>query len=468
MLREKLHVFKKLTFAADLSLVALAFQLSVMIEGAWYDLSSGIFAMDQLLLPAVLIWGLIYWYQPQCYVFRLRKFQEIIKSALKASLIASGLFMAFVLVTGSLSDSRYQIILFSALSAALIISLRFVIVTLLHYYRKRGYNYQTVLIAGTGNMAREFADRILNKLHFGLKIIGFLDLEKRRELWRYRDIPCVGQLDDLPGILQNNQVDFVVFAVGLEHLGRIQSSLSICEEMGIRVSVLADFFRMRFARRRIESFFGAPMIWYDPAPALGLGMVMKNIADRVLAFTGIALAAPLMAVAAFFVKISSPGPVIFKQPRCGLNGRIFTLYKFRTMVRDAERIKKDLMRFNEVDGAAFKMKNDPRITPIGKFLRKASIDELPQLFNILKGDMSFVGPRPPLAAEVSNYDRWQRRKLSMRPGLTCLWQISGRSDVSFEEWMRLDLQYIDNWSLWKDAKILARTVPAVLRGTGAR
>jgi lipopolysaccharide/colanic/teichoic acid biosynthesis glycosyltransferase len=151
-----------------------------------------------------------------------------------------------------------------------------------------------------------------------------------------------------------------------------------------------------------------------------------------------------------------------------LNGRKFKLYKFRTMVNNADELKRDLIKFNDVDGAAFKMKRDPRITPVGDFLRRTSIDELPQLFNVLRGDMSLVGPRPPLAEEVARFDLWQRRKLSMKPGLTCLWQINGRSDVSFSQWMKLDLEYIDNWSLWEDAKILARTVPAVFKGTGAR
>ena len=468
MLRENLRIFKKLMFAADLSLVALGFQLSVIVENAIFGLRDGIFAMDELLLPAVLIWGLVFWYEPECYVFRLKRIRDVVKSSLKASLTASGLFLAFIFFSGYLAENRLQIMLFSVLSAMLTLLFRLLIVFLLHYCRKRGFNYQTVLIIGTGKLGREFADKILTNLHFGLKIIGFLDWGNRRELWRYRDIPRIGHVNDLPRILQNSQVDFVVFAVGHKYLGAIEGSLKICEEMGVRVSLLADFFRTRIARRKIESFFGAPMICYDPAPGLNFEMVMKNITDRILAVVGIIIAAPIMMAATVAIKLTSPGPVVFKQPRCGLNGRIFTLYKFRTMVQNAEEQKKDLMRFNEVRGAAFKMKNDPRITTVGKFLRKTSIDELPQLFNILKGEMSLVGPRPPLANEVSRYDRWQRRKLSMKPGLTCLWQISGRSDVSFEEWMKLDLQYIDNWSFWKDAEILARTVPAIIKGTGAR
>jgi exopolysaccharide biosynthesis polyprenyl glycosylphosphotransferase len=468
MLREHLRTFKKLLFAADLSLVALGFRLAAIIGSARHGHETSIFASDDQLLPALLIWGLVFWYQPRCYSFRLRKTSEVLLSSLKASLISSGIFLAFIYVLGSLGHSRAEVVLFAVLSIFLIMSFRLTIVSLLHFYRTRGYNYQTVLIVGTGKVARDFADKVLNYVRHGLKILGFLDWERRPGLWRYRDIPCIGYLQDLPEILKRNQVDFVVFAVGKKHLETIEQSLQICEEMGVRVSVLADFFIMRLAKRRIDSFFDSPMVSYDPTPSTNLALITKNFLDIALASLGLILASPIMCISALAIKITSHGPVIFKQPRCGLNGRRFTIYKFRTMVEKAEEMKKDLMRFNEIHGAAFKMKNDPRITSVGRFLRKTSIDELPQLFNILRGDMSFVGPRPPLADEVARYDLWQRRKLSMKPGLTCLWQIRGRSDVPFDQWMKLDLEYIDNWSLLKDAEILVKTVPAVLKGTGAR
>ena len=171
---------------------------------------------------------------------------------------------------------------------------------------------------------------------------------------------------------------------------------------------------------------------------------------------------------ALLIKLTSKGPVFFKQERCGLNGRKFTMFKFRTMVEDADQMKDLLAEKNEMDGPVFKITNDPRLTKVGKFLRKFSLDELPQLFNVLRGDMSLVGPRPPLPKEVSQYDPWQRRKLSMKPGLTCLWQINGRNNINFERWMKMDLEYIDNWSLWLDTKILLKTVPAVILGTGAK
>jgi exopolysaccharide biosynthesis polyprenyl glycosylphosphotransferase len=468
MLRENLRIFRKLVYAADLCLVAFAYELAAILDNVKNGIAFGLSPNNDLIIPVVIIWGLTLWYQKNSYIFRLRKLDEILISSLRASTIASSIFLAFIFITGYLSNNRIQVAAFLLLSALFLISFRMALALLLYYYRARGFNYQTVLIIGTGDVAKGFADKILANMHYGLKVMGFLDWEKRPNLWRYNDIPCIGYLEDLPHILKAKQVDFVVFAVGKKFLDKIDKSMKVCEEMGVRVSVLADFFPMKFAKRKIDSFFGSPMLCYDSAPGLDLAMIFKNLLDRFLATTGLLFASPIMLGAAIAVKLTSPGPAVFKQPRCGLNGRKFMLFKFRTMVQNADAMKKELMKFNEVDGAAFKMKNDPRITPVGKFLRKTSIDELPQLFNILRGDMSFVGPRPPLADEVMRFDPWQRRKLSMKPGLTCLWQISGRSDVSFEQWMKLDLEYIDNWSLWHDAQILARTVPAVLKGTGAR
>jgi exopolysaccharide biosynthesis polyprenyl glycosylphosphotransferase len=177
---------------------------------------------------------------------------------------------------------------------------------------------------------------------------------------------------------------------------------------------------------------------------------------------------PVFLVIAALIKLTSPGPVLFRQPRCGLHGRSFTFLKFRSMTLGADALKATLAPYNEMDGPAFKMTNDPRVTPIGRFLRRTSLDELPQLWNILRGDMSFVGPRPAVIEEVRQYQPWQRRRLSMKPGLTCLWQVSGRNELTFDEWMRLDLEYIDNWSLWLDVKIALKTIPAVVRGRGAR
>jgi exopolysaccharide biosynthesis polyprenyl glycosylphosphotransferase len=211
-----------------------------------------------------------------------------------------------------------------------------------------------------------------------------------------------------------------------------------------------------------------PLVTFSRAPGAEVRLAVRRVADVVLAAALLVLLSPLLIVIAVGVKLASPGPVLFRQVRCGLHGRRFTFLKFRTMRIDAERLKPLLEPFNEMDGPAFKMTNDPRVFPFGGFLRRTSLDELPQLWNILRGDMSFVGPRPSVVEEVNQYEPWQRRRLSMKPGLTCLWQISGRNELTFEEWMRLDLEYIDNWSLWLDIKIAFKTIPAVLLGRGAK
>jgi exopolysaccharide biosynthesis polyprenyl glycosylphosphotransferase len=196
-------------------------------------------------------------------------------------------------------------------------------------------------------------------------------------------------------------------------------------------------------------------------------LLLKRIMDIILSLVGLIVLSPLLVIVALVVRFTSPGPVLFAQERVGMNKRLFKLYKFRSMYMDAEKRRRELEHLNEMDGPVFKMKNDPRVTPIGRFIRKTSIDELPQLLNVLRGQMSLVGPRPPLLAEVDRYEWLYRRRLSIKPGITCLWQISGRNEISFKQWMEMDKAYIDNWSLWLDIKILAKTIPAVLFSRGA-
>ncbi len=209
-----------------------------------------------------------------------------------------------------------------------------------------------------------------------------------------------------------------------------------------------------------------PILTFSTTPERFVPLIVKRGLDIVLSMSMMALSLPVMLFIALLIKVTEGGQVVYRQTRCGLNGRRFTMYKFRTMVADAEERQLDLMHLNEMTGPVFKLARDPRVTWIGRFLRRFSLDELPQLLNVLRGDMSLVGPRPPIPAEVAKYQRWQRRRLSMKPGLTCLWQISGRNDLDFDRWMQLDLEYIDSWSPWLDLKILLKTVPAVLSGRG--
>jgi len=241
-----------------------------------------------------------------------------------------------------------------------------------------------------------------------------------------------------------------------------------CEEQGITVRVLTNIFDLKIARSSAEELEGDSMITHFTGCAEGWPLLAKRVLDFTISVLGIILLSPLLVVVGALVKLTSPGPVLFVQKRLGLNKRPFDLYKFRTMALDAEERMRQIEHLNEVSGPVFKMKNDPRVTAMGKFLRKTSLDELPQLFNVLKSEMSLVGPRPLPARDYNGFNEdWQRRRFSVRPGVTCLWQIRGRSSIPFQQWMELDLQYIDKWSLWLDFQILMRTIPAVFRGSGA-
>ena len=261
-------------------------------------------------------------------------------------------------------------------------------------------------------------------------------------------------------------IDAVILLPRHQPDARIDEWLRQCEIEGIEAWLLPDFLRRSIAAVTIDELAGEPMLLFSSTAKSAWALMIKRMLDVVIAALGLLVLAPLMLGLAIAIRATSPGPVFFVQRRSTLRGRIFNMYKFRTMITNAEAIRDELEHRNEVSGPVFKMKDDPRITPLGRWLRRYSLDELPQLWNVLKGDMSLVGPRPPIPTEVEKYENWQRRRLSMRAGCTSLWQISGRNNLPFEEWMRLDLKYIDTWSLGLDFKIMFQTIGVVFRGTG--
>jgi exopolysaccharide biosynthesis polyprenyl glycosylphosphotransferase len=324
---------------------------------------------------------------------------------------------------------------------------------------------QRAIIVGTGENARKVADMVLNSPELDTQLVGFLDFQ-RQGYWRYRDIPLIGHPDTLEHIVIGSHVDALFWAVDPDDISRSWKMMEMAEKMGIRIFVMPNLYSPKLARVQPTYVNGLPAMVYRSEPESHVPLLVKSVVDRVGAMIGLALSAPVMLVAALMIKLDSRGPVLFKQTRLGLNGRPFSMLKFRTMCSDAETRKRSLLEKNEMSGPVFKIKHDPRVTRTGRLLRKFSVDEFPQFFNVLKGEMSLVGPRPPLPQEARRFQPWQHRKLSVRPGLTCLWQVNGRNNIDFDEWMQLDLHYIDNWSLWLDAKILAKTVPAVLKGSG--
>jgi exopolysaccharide biosynthesis polyprenyl glycosylphosphotransferase len=340
----------------------------------------------------------------------------------------------------------------------------------LERFRLKGHNVRFMLIVGTNPRAISFAHRIEKNIQLGYQIIGFADdhwtgleeLENSGYL-------VVTSLDDLPGFLRDNVVDEMVIALPIKSsYDQITKIIRLCEKHGIITRFLCDLFNQKMAPSKAEWFEDVQIVKRTINPLRGWPVLMKHLIDLGFSLIALIIFSPLFLVVGLGIKLTSPGPLFFIQERIGLNKRRFRLYKFRSMVLDAEKMITDLESLNEVDGPAFKIKDDPRITPFGKFLRKASLDEFPQLINVLKGDMSLVGPRPLPVRDYNGFSNdWQLRRFSVRPGLTCLWQISGRSAISFERWMTLDMQYIDNWSLLLDLKIILKTFPVVIKGSGA-
>jgi exopolysaccharide biosynthesis polyprenyl glycosylphosphotransferase len=339
----------------------------------------------------------------------------------------------------------------------------------LRYIRARGYNYRNVLIVGCNQRSAKFAQEIEGMPETGVRIIGFIDAQNGRCYGSDGyEFNVLGDLGDLENIVKTQVVDEVFIRLPIKSFySEIEEIVSFCTTVGVDARIPTDLFNVADGNSDISRDLGVPVLDYYNSPKMNWQLVIKRVMDIVLSLTLLIAFCPLFVIIGLLVKCTSTGPVLFKQQRIGYNGRRFKLLKFRTMVHNAEVLQKDLWHHNEMDGPVFKMKNDPRVTPIGKILRRLSLDELPQLVNVLKGDMSLVGPRPPLLSEVNQYDLKDRRRLSMKPGMTGMWQAYGRNTISFEKWMEMDREYIDRWSLWLDCKILFKTIPAVLRCSGS-
>lgn len=390
---------------------------------------------------------------------------------LKAVLAALLLTLALAYLLKMTFMSRSFLLAFMGLFLVVSTLFRYAVALWFRRSAIRGKGIRIMLLAGAAASGRQVAQRVLARIEMGIKLKGYLLLGDESEADRAQmealGVPCLGSVDCLPALLRREVVDGVVFAGETRTLAGLEDLFLICEDLGVDSLMAANLFPHLVAQVELERLEDLPLLRFTTVPHNHFALFLKRAMDVAASSAGLLVLSPLFAAVALLVKASSPGPVFFSQERMGLNGRRFKCHKFRTMVVDAEEKLPQLRHLNEVDGPVFKIRRDPRITPIGALLRKASIDELPQLWNVLVGEMSLVGPRPPIPAEVEKYERWQRRRLSMRPGITCLWQISGRSDIDFDRWMRLDLNYIDNWSFTLDIVILLKTIPAVLAARGA-
>ena len=423
-----------------------------------------------LLLAFFLVWHMIFSSFGLYHSRRLSSRWHETFAVIKATALGS-LFIIIMAVLFRIDMVTLDFIaVFWATSTAVSILSRLTLRYALKQIRIRGRNLRFMLIAGTNQRAINFARKIESKKELGYHVIGFVDDEWSGvgEIQR-NGYELVANFKNFPAFLRDNVVDEAVISLPVSsHYKQASRIVALCEEQGIIVRYLSDIFNSKLAHSKTGDFEGESLVSLHTGGMEGWQFLAKRALDVVLSSVLLLLLSPLFLVTAFLIMITSPGPVFFVQERVGLNKRRFRLYKFRTMVKDAELQQTALESLNEVEGPVFKIKNDPRITPLGKFLRKTSIDELSQLINVLKGDMSLVGPRPLPVRDYNGFDQdWHRRRFSVRPGITCLWQVDGRSEIPFEKWMELDMEYIDNWSLWLDIKILAKTIPAVTRGSGA-
>lgn len=478
MAQEQTKICRTVHQGLDLCLTAVAFILAYFIKNHWLpaDLAGVSTAPNYyfLLLLALVTFYMSFQFN-ELYAFcnRHQRFDKIFVRVIKAVSIGFALFILALYLIHQQDVSRIMMGLFAVFSIVFISLSKGIIYYAVAFHGKRELSHKKVLVIGSRDRAQEMVNAITNDPASGYDLLGCLDVdEKQMNVELAPGVRVIGMMDKFRDILLSKTVDEVVFALPLSQIEDARSYIGFAEELGVNVRIMPDWQLQRImynpeaARIYFDDFIGMPTIALTSTPANEAQLFFKSIIDYVGAAVVVVILSPLFVVISLLVKLSSPGPVIFGQERSGLNGRKFNMFKFRTMVCNADELQAGLCELNEVDGPVFKMKKDPRLTPIGKFLRKTSLDELPQLINVIRGEMSLVGPRPPIPSEVEQYKPWQRRRLSMKPGLTCIWQVSGRNNIDFERWMQLDLEYIDNWSILLDLKLLFLTIPAVLFGTG--
>jgi exopolysaccharide biosynthesis polyprenyl glycosylphosphotransferase len=472
MLKEKAKLFAYWIYLTEIFIVIGAFYGSFQFRDLYFSRNYGrlvpferYFWLIYLIIP---LWSFLFYYFGLYESQRTKSFRQETWKLAKVSFWGTLLLVSILFAVKADFISRLFILSFGGISFFALFVERLIIRRILRYFRRKGYNYRNILIVGTGRRARELAEVIYQNKQWGLKLIGFVADQTENKIEKLGKFPVIGTVTELPALLQRHVVDELVFAISRKRLEELEELFLLCEEQGIRTRVAVNFFPHMIAKVHLDELHGIPLLTFTTTPHNEALLAAKRIFDIVTASILLTVLSPILLLSALLIKVTSEGPIFFRQSRVGLNGRRFTLYKFRSMFKNAEEVKGDFEHLNEMASPAFKISDDPRVTPIGRLLRKTSLDEFPQLYNVLRGDMSIVGPRPPLPEEVAKYERWQRRRLSMKPGLTCLWQVNGRNKITdFKKWMELDLHYIDNWSLKLDFKIFIKTIFVVLAGRGA-
>ena len=399
-------------------------------------------------------------------IYQVNNYAILYKQSIMFTIIGAGIIFGLISLFNLGSASKEVIILFAILNHFCIFASYIIINQYYMRLRRMGHNLTNIIIiADKENVT--FINNIVNHPDWGYKIIAVISESPIIQETFDNKVRIINKSTNLANIIKSEIIDEVFYCKTNIIEEEVLSIIHICEEVGVAFRLHSQLLAMATTRPELNHFDGVPFITYKNTPSNQYALSWKYILDFVISSAVIILWMPLLFAVAIMIKLTSKGPIIFKQKRVGLHGREFYIYKFRTMIQDAEKMQMKIMDQNEMSGPVFKIKNDPRITKVGKFLRRTSLDELPQFLNVIKGDMSLVGPRPPIMSEVKQYKPWQLRRLSMRPGITCIWQtMPKRNSISFEDWMRMDLQYIDNWSLETDLLLTFKTIRTVFMGSG--
>jgi len=470
MLKQQARLFTKFAAALDSAAILVAFVLAYYAVQTATGRLSELLDYSWVLVVVLPVWIFLLTYFGLYDSMRTKSFNSVMAGILKVHVIGGFIVSSSAFLVHATSYSRLLFVSFIIFSFVLMSMIKGCIKLLLRFFRRKGYNTRNILIVGSGNQMHRFVDVIRQHEDWGLFIAGIVGLSEETDA---PDIPgCakLGYIDDLVEICKQNMIDEVVFSLPRSFLSVVDEFLIVLQEMGISVRMMVDLYDAPTSRKEFSVFPGnIPMLTYHSKAFDPGQLFLKRCLDIVGAIVGLIIAGLLFPFIALAIRLESKGPLLFEQERVGENGRRFTCRKFRSMFVDAESRKQELMVHNEMRGAMFKIKDDPRVTRVGKFLRTTSLDELPQFWNVLVGEMSLVGTRPPTPDEVATYENWHRKRICIKPGITGLWQVSGRNQIQdFDEVVRLDIRYIEEWSLWLDITLLFKTIWVVIVSKGAR
>lgn len=469
MLKQQAKLFNRITVLVDIMVIVISFLLAYELRSRFGGFMRPVGTYLWVLFFIVPAWCFLLYKYGLFSSIRKLTLWEVLTRVFNVHLFGGFICAAAIYFFDKDMFSRGLYLGFIAIAFTLMAIEKVALRLMLGYARKRGYNTRFLLIVGAREKAGHFKEMVETHADWGLKIVGFVLVDKTVPIKEFHGYPVMGEVEDMVEICKEQPIDEVIFCIPKGFVVDAEEYLAELESLGVTVRMVLDFYDMPMYRKEISYFHDdVPILTYYAKAFDAQQLFIKRMLDILGALVGLLILAVLYPFIAIAIKLNSPGPVFFRQKRVGYNGRIFTCRKFRSMVATAEKQKSELNGRNEMNGALFKIKNDPRVTGVGRFLRRTSLDEFPQFWNVLVGEMSLVGTRPPTPDEVEQYENWHRRRISIKPGLTGLWQVSGRSRIdAFDDVVKLDLAYIDNWSLWLDLKIILKTLFVVVARTGS-